>query len=154
MVSFIWSIGLFLSLLAATVRAVIVIELNDVLYTASVPTLCEEVIDFYSIALPTLAPTKELYCANTTLYISEFVFAKNLEIVSLSGVTMTTVVSGVPTGLNTILENISFFPNGVGSVSLVSNRLETRLAVWLVFVMLGVVAPASGFMVYKSISTK
>ncbi len=143
---------LILFLAAAIVRGEIVIELNDVLYTASVPALCEQVIDFYSISLTAVDMTAEAYCASTS-YISEFVFAKNLEIVSLSGVSMTTVVSVYPATLNTNLQGVSFFPNGVGNVTLVSNRMETALAIWLVFALLGIVVPVSGYMVYKSIST-
>lgn len=145
-----WLILLLLGCSFAT-QAEIVIELSNVLYTADVEVLCEEVMDYYSIALPTTHATVQLFCADTD-QVSVYTYAKNLELVFLNDVTMTVTVSSFPTELNANLAEKSFFPLSTGSVPLISDRLKTQWLVRIVILLQWIVFITSGWFVYRSIS--
>jgi hypothetical protein len=150
----IWTIliiGFFFSLSRLAVSGEIVIELDNVLYTADVSVLCGEIMDYYSIALPSTHSTVELFCADTD-QVSVYTYNKNLELVFLNDVTMTVTVSSSPDEVNENLRLKSFFPLGVGSVPLVSDRLKTQWLVRIVIALQWVVFITSGWFVYRSIS--
>ncbi len=142
---------LLLLLITFSVRAQVVIELSDVLYTANLTVLCQAVIAEYAISLPSDTATSAEYCTDTSR-VSPRVFSKNMEIVIMEGVTMSQDVVAFPTDLNTALTEVSFFPGGTGTIPLVSKKDNNRLLVFLVMGLQWPVLLIVGCLVYYGIA--